>query len=79
VNFMVPFPTSITAPMSFSKDLLSVICPFPCRNPLSPRQRRQKRACWCVAVTTSWEPQEEGMMSTIVSFSLVRNQGLIDQ
>jgi hypothetical protein len=39
VNFMVPFPTSITAPMSFSKDLPSVICPFPCRNPLSPQQR----------------------------------------
>jgi hypothetical protein len=23
--------------------------------------------CWCVVLTTSWEPQEEGMMSTIVS------------
>jgi hypothetical protein len=35
--------------------------------------------CWCVVLATSWEPQEEGMMSTTVSFPLVINQGLIDQ
>ena len=26
----------------------------------------------------SWEPQEEGMMSTAASFPSVRNQGLIE-
>jgi hypothetical protein len=36
-------------------------------------------AVMCVALTTSWGPQEEGMMSTVVSFPSVRNQGLIDQ
>jgi hypothetical protein len=25
---------------------------------------------------SSWEPQEEGMMSTVANFSSVRNQGL---
>ena len=29
VKHMVPFPTSITAPMSFSRDLPSVICLVP--------------------------------------------------
>ena len=29
VKFMVPFPTSIIAPRSFSRDLPSVICPVP--------------------------------------------------
>jgi hypothetical protein len=29
INLILPFPTSITAPMSFSRDLPSVICPFP--------------------------------------------------
>jgi hypothetical protein len=33
----------------------------------------------CVALTTSWEPQEEGMMITAVSFPSLRNQGLTDQ
>jgi hypothetical protein len=28
-NLMVPFPTSIMVPRSFSRDLPSVICPFP--------------------------------------------------
>jgi hypothetical protein len=29
INLMLPFPTSITAPRSFSRDLPSEICPFP--------------------------------------------------
>jgi hypothetical protein len=28
---------------------------------------------------SSWEPQEEGMMSTAANFPSVRNQGLSDQ
>jgi hypothetical protein len=28
---------------------------------------------------SSWEPQEEGMMSTVANFPSVRNQGLIVQ
>ena len=30
-------------------------------------------------IANRWEPQEEGMMSTAVSFPSVRNQGLSDQ
>jgi hypothetical protein len=29
INLILPFPTSITAPGSFSRDLPSVICHFP--------------------------------------------------
>jgi hypothetical protein len=31
--------------------------------------------CWCKS-PSSWEPQEEGMMSTVANFPSVRNQGL---
>jgi hypothetical protein len=27
---------------------------------------------------SSWEPQEEGMMSTVANFPLVRNQGMLN-
>jgi energy-coupling factor transporter transmembrane protein EcfT len=30
--------------------------------------------CWCRS-PSSWEPQEEGMMSTVANFPSVRNQG----
>jgi hypothetical protein len=53
VNFMVTFPTSIIDHRSFSRDLPSVICPFPYRNPLSPRQRCQKTVL--ISQRTSWE------------------------
>jgi hypothetical protein len=33
--------------------------------------------CWWCKSPSSWEPQEEGLMSTAVSFPSVRNQGLI--
>jgi hypothetical protein len=36
-------------------------------------------AMMCVALATSWEPQEEDLMSIAGSFPSVRNQGLIDQ
>jgi hypothetical protein len=29
MNLILPFPRAITAPRSFSRDLPSVICPFP--------------------------------------------------
>jgi hypothetical protein len=44
------------------------------------RQRRQKISLMQHGVDvispSSWEPQEEGMMSTIENFPSVRNQGL---
>jgi hypothetical protein len=52
----------------------------PCRSLLFPRQRRQKislmRHGVDVISLSSWEPQEEGMMSTVANFPSVRNQGL---
>ena len=61
----------------------------PCRNPLSPRQRRQKilmvLRLWRQTILLSFvveaigKPQEEGVMSTTTSFPSVKNQGLIDQ
>lgn len=39
------------------------------------------KAAWVlmrVKSHVSWEPQEEGMMSTAASFPSVRNQGLIE-
>jgi hypothetical protein len=51
-----------------------------CRNLLFPRQRRQKislmRHGVDVILPSSWEPQEEGMMSTVANFPSVRNQCL---
>ena len=29
-------------------------------------------------IAIRWEPQEEGMMSTVASFSSIKNQGLIE-
>jgi hypothetical protein len=52
----------------------------PCRSLLFPRQRCQKISLmWHdvdVISLSSWEPQEEGMMSTVANFPSVRNQGL---
>jgi hypothetical protein len=52
----------------------------PCRSLLFPRQWRQKISLMRYGVDvispSSWEPQEEGMMSTAGSFPSVRNQGL---
>jgi hypothetical protein len=31
---------------------------------------------WCVVLTTSWEPQEEGMMSTTLSFLSASDKGI---
>jgi hypothetical protein len=42
----------------------------PCRCLLSPQQRRQKTAWWRVS-TARWEPQEEGMLSTVASLPSV--------
>jgi hypothetical protein len=50
-----------------------------CLNSMVENYKKRFVECWCVALTSSWEPQEEGMMSTTVSFPSVRNQGLIDQ
>jgi hypothetical protein len=47
--------------------------------PLSVWVRSAPSGLMFVALATSWEPQEEGMMSTSVSFPSARNQGLIDQ
>jgi hypothetical protein len=52
----------------------------PCRSLLFPRQRRQKTSLMRYGVDvispSSWEPQEEGMTSTVANFPSVRNQGL---
>ena len=41
------------------------------------KQKKDVRDARVIAVR--WEPQEEGVMSTMASFPSVRNQGLIDQ
>jgi hypothetical protein len=64
VNFMVPIPTYITAPMSFSRDLPLQKSSF---SPATAPEKLLMVWCW----RTSWEPQEEGVMSIAVSFPSV--------
>ena len=46
-----------------------------CNFSFDPRQRRQKKSLMACNTHVRWEPQEEGMLHTVASFSSERNQG----
>jgi hypothetical protein len=55
-------------------------CPLtaPCTNDKTRQERADAAQCWWYKAPSSWEPQEEGMMSTAASFSISKKPRYID-